>query len=492
MNGRTFAALAAAGLVLTACEIMPNKSTALAPQETELGPFGLPVGEPINVISATRGDGESDDPSRHFGKFTVTFNNAAGTDITIVTPEGESINLTEADLEWAGSDGSLGGMEIARFTSGRGDRVDVVIGSARVPLPPPPVENGVEVRIAEEPDTEEVPVVALGRLDEVDTRAGFESYGVVGGETDPLGLPRYQEDVFVGDDEEPTLAGSLAEGTAYYEGKFLASVFAFGELRSDEAVGWTGVGIDFATGEVDVEMWGSYRYDDTDDVAPGAVVDVIPTFTTINGITYVTGVTPVYGNPVENQNIVTGIEVTRSGWFGHVTSVTPVYDQIRNGGENIVTNVNFATSSTGDIDVVTDITVQRAWENDDNYAISLEGSGGPADVSFDNGVQYSGELSGSVEVSLDKYGNTWSPEVEGTFAGAVYGPGAEGDTVDAADFGETVDATTTAGVFEAGGGAVGDGDPTVQIVGGYIAEGDGFDAAEFEPVPEPEPEPAAE
>lgn len=479
MKARTVAVLAGVGLAVAACDHDGNPAS-LTPQE--VGPFGLPVGQPINVISATRGDGVS------FDKFAVTFNNAEGTDITITTPEGEVINFTEADLEWAGNDPSLGGVQIARFTSSRGDRADVVIGTASVPLPPP-VENGVEAQIIE--DSEEVEVVALGRLDEVDTREGFETYGVVGMQTDPANLPRYQEDVFVNGSEEVTAAGSLAEGTASYSGQFLASVYANGQLRSDAAFGDTWVGIDFATGAVEIEMEGSYRYDDTDDVAPGAIVNVIPQYTTIDGITYVTGVTPVYGDPGLTGQVVTGLNVTMHEWAPFVTDVEAVYGEVANDGD-IVTNLNVSTASTGDIDVVTGVVVQRAWENDDNYGIELSGSGGPTDVSFDNGVQYSGELSGSVEVSVDMYGNIISPEVEGTFAGAVYGPGAGADTVDPANFGEVVDATTTAGVFEAGGGGAEGSDPMVQIVGGYVAESDGFAADSFEPVPPPVEEPAPE
>jgi len=487
--------------VVAACT--ENNTPAVSPQE--FGFFSLPVGEPINLISATRGDGVS------FDKFQVTFNNAEGTDITITTPEGESINFTEADLEWVGNDGSLGGMPIAKFTSSRGDRADVILGSVRVPLPPPVDEEPVPQDVIVDDSTEEIYVAAIGRLDEADTRAGFESYGVVGFQTDPAGLPRYQEDVFVGDTDEVTPAGSLAEGTAYYAGGFLASVYAFGEVRSDSAYGDAYLEINFASGDVDVWMEGSYRYDDTDDVAPGAVIGITVTTDVIDGIEYVSSITPVYGDPGLSGQVVTDVEFTTrndvlTGTFINmpfpipdfvdvdgtatvVTSVTPVYGPVSGG--NIVTALDVATVTTGDMTVVTNVGTMRAFENDDNYCVFLSGSGGPTDVSFDNGVTYTGELGGVVEVSVDKYGTTWSPYVEGTFAGAVFGPGAGADTVDPANFGEVVDATATAGVFEAGGGAL-DGDPSVQIVGGYFAGSDGFEADPFEPVPPPEPEPPSE
>jgi len=462
-----------------------NDTPAITSQE--LGMFGLPVGEPINVISATRGDGVA------FDKFQVTFNNAEGTDITITTPEGESINMTEADLEWAGFDPAVG-TEIAKFTSSRGDRVDVVLGSAQVPAPPPPEP----VPLAEA-EVDQIDVVALGRLDEVDTRAGFESYGVAGQLTDPANLPRYQEDVFVGEQNEiVTPAGSLAEGTAWYNGGFLASVFVNGEVRSDSVSGWSQVGIDFAGGDVNVFMEGGYISDDVDDVAPDAVVGINVNMATIDGIEYVSSVTPVYG-PITGTNIVTGliigtttIDHASCGVFTCssatvIDSVTPIFGTVINTND-IVTNISVNTLTTNDTNVVTGVSLVTASENDDFYEVSLSGQGTATDISFDNGVQYSGELGGSVEVANDQYGNTNFQGVGGTFAGAVFGPGAGADTVDPSSFGEVVDATATAGVFEAGGGGEG-GDPAVQIVGGYIAESSGFSADSFEPVPAPEPEP---
>ncbi len=355
------------------------------------GVFGLEVGVPVNLISATRGDGVS------FDKFSVTFNNLEGTDITLTTPEGETINFTEADLEWLGSDPDLGGMEIARLTSSRGDRLDVTLGSATVPLPPPPeplVVNG------NGPETEDVAVVALGRLDEVDTRNGFETYGVIGQETDPGALPRYQEDVIVFDGEGrvPMAAGELALGTASYSGEFLASVFKEGELVTDEAMGEVTVGIDLAGDYVTFAAEGGYTSDDVDDL-DGILVDV------------------------------------------------------------------------------------------NSYSVSLYGTGDATDLSlsFEDGVQYSGTIEGDVEIPLLQEA-VWEDgseivPVTGEFGGAVYGPGSDWDTVDAAEFGEVVDATATAGVFEAGSEGVDGGDPNVQIVGGYIAEDSDFSANDYGPAP---------
>ena len=490
MLGRKSAILASTALVaslaLTACD---TTNTPLAPQE--FGWLGLPIGQPVEVISATRGDGVS------FDSFVITLNEDGS--VTVETPEGEEIVFSEDDIEWAGSDPDLGGVDIAKLTSARGDRLDVVIGSVTTPLPPPP-DDGIEAK-AEAPTTEETDTVALARLDEIDTRDGFETYGVVGVQTATDALPRYQEDVIVEDEGDVLVAsGELAWGTAYYNGGFMASVFNEGELLSDDVSGDASVEIDFASNDVWVSLEGDYLYDDVDDVAPGAVIGLNVVTEDRDGITYVTGVEPVYGetevtdvvvdvtytteivnvHPVEGGSLIT-IEV--------VTGVTPVMGEA--GGDTVVVNLDVATDSTSDFTYVSGVTAITADENDDWYEVSLWGSGDAGDLGFAGGVQYTGELDGYVEVPVGE-GNVNTAGVDGTYAGAVFGPGSGAETVDPANFNDVLDATVTAGVFEANSGMEDGSDPRVQIVGGFIAESSWFNADEYAPAPEPEPEPEPE
>lgn len=554
MKRRKYAFLATTALVGSMAMGACNNDGVLAPQE--FGMFGLPVGEPIEIISATRGDGVA------FDKFTVTFNNADGTDVTVTTPEGEEINFTEADLEWSGSDPDLGGVQIAKLTSSRGDRLDVTLGSARVPVPPPPVENGIEALTVNGPETEDVDVVALGRLDEADTRHGFETYGVVGQLTDPGALPRYQEDVIVNpgtEGEFEAAAGELAYGSAWYHGGFLASIFKQGEVMTDDVSGDSWVQIDFAGNDVDVWLEGEYVYDDVDDVMQGNTVtgivkhwgsfvaSVDPSyalaltgFDTTTG-TFVTGITAtdaqaLTGFSTTSGTFVTAVNPTGThivdleavvGYIGPCPFCIPLVGVI---DTDVVVAVNPATGtaittvtpdptgtfltglnppSTGDaiVDITTDdglfvtavnaeyqdaltnVHANMVTDTDNVYHVSLSGSGDAGDLGFDGGVHYTGELSGEVEIPETT--SVWVNDVEvaGEFAGAVYGPGSDAETVDPANPYEVVDATATAGVFEANSGMDDGDDPQVEIVGGFIAEADDASFNNFEPAPPPDPDP---
>lgn len=478
MLGRKCAFLASTALVASLAVGGCADEGVLAPQE--FVPLGLPVGEPIEIVSATKGDGVS------FDAFTVTFNDASGTDLTITTPEGEEINFTEADLEWQGEDADLGGMNIARLTSSGGDRLDVVVGEAY--LPP---DEGAE-------DGEDVDVLYGMRLDEADTRNGFETYGVVGKETDKDALPRYQTDVIVNPDtpgEQEVAAGELAQGSAWYYGDFLASVFKEGELVTDNVAGNAMVEIGFAENDVWIGMEGDYVYDDVDDVAQGAITGFALETKDIGGETFVTGISGFqYTNNGAYETVVTGVTVHRT-ILGIVSDVTANYGSLWDN-DMYVSSIQLSTDTIDGVTVVTDVTpVMASTENDDIYHVSLSGSGSATDLNlgFDGTVEYSGELEGIVEMELAPVGGTDIVGVGGEFAGAVFGPGSDAETVDPANFDDVVGATATAGVFEADSGVGEDGgDPQVQVVGGYVAEASDTSFNDFVPVPEPEPEPVVE
>ncbi len=604
MSIRKLLLLATTALIVGAgCEIMPNKSGLVpAQEEEELGPFGLPVGEPINVISATRGDGVS------FDNFQVTFNNAEGTDITITTPEGETINFTEADLEWAGWDPNLG-IEVARLTSSRGDRLDVTIGTNYVMR----TEDAEDAEYVVDEETGElvcvagtgcagelmeVPVAALARMDETDTRAGFETYGVVGMETDPENLARYQEDQegaeFILDEETGELvcvagsgcAGDLVTGTGSYDGQFVASVSQRGENVSDTVRGHAVVDINFAGNTVDIWLNGSYNADDVDDRANAvtgvggtgegdavagigptgegdAVADIGPTGegdavagvgptgegTAITGVEAIDTIDVIGGidsSPVDvvgskNTDTATALvpRPTETETFVRVVNtelpidITVVESVSATGEGTAITGVQ-ATDSIdviggvevtdtiaviggvevtdtigviGGVEVTDTIAVIGGVEvtstendNSDSYVVSLYGSGSSTDldIGFNGSVQYTGLLSGNVEVPSDNAGtNTVNVGVAGTFGGAVYGAGAAAASSPDNFFG-VVEATSTAGVFQADSGHVlvpvaPDNGPVglsadnnvelqlvpaevdsygVDITGGYIAAGD--------------------
>lgn len=241
----------------------------------EVGVFDFNVGEPVAVISATRGDGASVDSDQ----FTVTFNDKEGTSITITTPEGEEITFNENDpATWigedpdlrTGKDDPLAGLPLARLVSDRGDRLEVVIGEVEVPTGfAPPTDPPTDPPVIE---TEDRLAFAVARLDEHDTRDGFETYTVVGELTDVENLPRHAVDVF--DPNAPDVllhaTGDLIEGTAFYDGRFLATVFQSGQVVSDAVTGTADVDIDFAGNRVDITLAGSYVFNDFDDIGVGA------------------------------------------------------------------------------------------------------------------------------------------------------------------------------------------------------------------------------
>ncbi len=355
---------AIAALGVAACNSSEGGGSATP---AEIGVFGYVVGTPVSVISSTRGEGANVD----FDQFEVTFNNAEGTDITITTPEGEEINFTEADSStWIGRDDDLD-IEMARLVSEDGDRLEVIIGTVDVPVQPDEDTengNGVAVNVGArcygddcgEYDTEEQLAWAHARLDEQDTRDGFETYAVVGAKTDPENLPRFTEDVLWEQDvfyEEDVLyeedvfyeedvidpdtgevlheagdlkhaagdvqfeagvdieffagdvrfsEGDLIEGKAFYSGEFLASVYESGEMVTDQAQGSTYVGINFADDTVYINMNGGYYYDDIDDVQEGPVVTAVHE----QFGTFVQSVDPLTGTALTGFDTTTGTFLT--------------------------------------------------------------------------------------------------------------------------------------------------------------------------------------
>lgn len=323
---------AIAALGLAACNNSNDPGIASA---AEIGVFGYVVGEPVALISATRGQGASVD----FDQFQVTFNNAEGTDITITTQEGEEIDFNLADpATWVGEDPELGGhgdpLQLARLVSEDGDRLEVMIGSVEVPVAPEPdTENGIAGRQSAEYNTEEQLAFATARLDENDTRDGFETYAVVGDLTDIEDLPRYTSDVFEDVEGEQVLvhaAGDLIEGTAFYYGDFLATVYKDGLVVSDAVTGDVQVEIDFEDAEVYFEAWGSYLFDDVDDKRDGVITGVTPVYGTVGGEQYVAGLTPTY-SPLGTADVVVGLTPT---FAEAIIDVQPVFGNV--GGEQVV------------------------------------------------------------------------------------------------------------------------------------------------------------
>lgn len=544
MTSRKFLLLATTALLAgTGCSLVDSNGT-VAPQEVELGLFGLPVGEPVDVISATKGDGVS------FDKFQVTFNNAEGTDITITTPEGEEINFSEADLEWAGYDPNLG-IDVARLTSSRGDRLDVTLGTNYVMRSEDADDADYETDEAGDlvldedgnpiciegtgcaGELMEVPVAAVARLDEADTRQGFESYGVVGMETDVANLPRYQEDQedaeYLMDAEgNPVLdddgnmicvagsgcAGELAAGSGYYEGDFVASVARRGENVSDTVNGGAFVGVNFADNTVAISLEGGYYADDVDDRANAVTgvstsIGTAVTLVTDNSTSVVNGIGHVHTQVVGAVSGIPATVVTGITQFSNTVSDFPcaavclptsVVDFplfVSSGtvvggisqsaafpvGEISVSFGNVVGSTSTDTgQFVTGISYSTENDNSDYYQVSLFGTGSSTDLDlgFDGSVQYTGMLDGIVQVPSDNAGvTTQTVDVAGTFGGAIYGAGAAAAS-DPANADEVFGLTSTAGVFQADSGhALDDGGlipvedtAGVDITGGYIAGGD--------------------
>ncbi|MDH5557922.1 MAG: hypothetical protein OEZ03_11260 [Alphaproteobacteria bacterium] len=369
MLGRKYAFLATTALVsslaLTGCFGYGDDNNVAAPLEDPdpvLGVFGLEVGVPVNLISATRGDGVS------FDKYAVTFNDEEGTDITITTPEGEEINFTETDIEWLTE---IGGVPVARLNSAGGDQLDVVVGSLAV-------GDQVIPDCEEDCELKDVPVYAAARLDEADTWEGFETYGVVGMQTPTDSLPRYADGTTI---EEDDVSGDLMVGTAVYDGVFVASVYHLGEIVSDQAFGEVSVEINFADDSVEFDANGGYISD------------------------------------------------------------------------------------------------YNAW-HPQWLDVSLSGSGDSDDINFDESVVYSGDLEGYVEVDRFYHDSPDKIDVDGEFAGAVFGPGSDGvyGKIDEDGYFDTVVGdTATAGVFEASGGYI---ENEVVIVGGF-GTGGGYEKLEL-------------
>ncbi|NNG03450.1 MAG: hypothetical protein HKM95_05040 [Inquilinus sp.] len=507
-------------LALTACN---GSSDALLDPAGLDGPFGYTVGEPVEVISATRGDGVS------FVKYQVTFNNEEGTNITITTAEGEEIDFDLDDpATWVGEDDQLlAGVPLARLVGSDGDsELEVILGEVVVP------DTAPADRINDAYQPEKELAYAVGRLNEEDTRGGFETYLVTGLLTNPDDLPRYQTDVIVHrvDGDVGADAGTLAEGNAAYVGDFLASVFRAGNPLSDQASGTATVGIDFFAGTVTFEADGTYRYDDLDDVAPDAVtgLTVTPGYLTDEDgnvvASFIQNVEALYEDPNLTGNVVTDISFTTetvADWpcpFCPATVIETVaptmgtvdVNTIVNGVPNKdvvtalrLTEVTIEGPNGAVSNVVIGVEPIYADENDDFYDIRLTSSGGTLDTS--NGVvTYTGVLADDgvdvvdgnfVEVSRDAIGNTHNALVTGEFAGAVFGPGAgplpgtDVVTVDPGDFDEVIAATATAGTFEAGSDPEGPGyDPTIQIVGGFGTDPGDFQETPFDEAPPPVPD----
>lgn len=531
-KGMLLGTSAIAALGVAACNSSEGGGSATP---AEIGVFGYVVGTPVAVISSTRGEGANVD----FDQFEVTFNNAEGTDITITTPEGEEINFTEADSStWVGRDDDLD-IEMARLVSEDGDRLEVIIGTVDVPVQPDEdTENGngegltVGARCYGDDcgyETEERLAWAHARLDEQDTRDGFETYAVVGELTDPENLPRfaedvlweqdvyYQEDVFYEEDvfDEDTgellhakgdlkfeagvdieffagdvrfAEGDLLEGTAFYSGEFLASVYESGEMVTDQAQGSTRVGINFANDTVYINMNGGYYYDDIDDVQEGPVVTAVHeqfgtfvqsvdplTGTALTGFdttsgTFLTGVTTEEALAVTGFDASTGTFVTNVGQ----TNRTFKIDQVKTGEiiigpvvievygiveSNFVVGVNPTTGTaltgiinktTGEFVTAVDSTSASAltgivnvetgtFVTDVNETSALALTGVTVDVQTDNGDFYAINMSGMGgpnDVSFDE-----TVEYLGTLDGDV----------DIPDAGGTPISTSVAGEF---GGAV--------------------------------------
>lgn len=236
MLGRKHAFLASTALVasfaLSGC-FLDGGANPAAPLEDPpvLGVFGLEVGVPVNLISATRGDGVS------FDKYAVTFNNEDGTSVTITLADGEEVTFTEADLEWVTD---LYGRPRISLSSDDGDQLEFVLGTIELPVD------------CDGEGCNDVPVYAVGRIDEANSWDGFETYGVVGAETDPGALPRTA--IVEGE------GGELIEGHADYDGVFVASVYVDGEIVSDDVNGSAWVDIDFANNIVEFDAKGSYGW----------------------------------------------------------------------------------------------------------------------------------------------------------------------------------------------------------------------------------------
>lgn len=457
--------------------------------------FDVPVGEPVAVISATRGGG---DPSVDFDQFTVTFENSEGTEITIGTPEGEEIFFALEDpATWVGEDEDIGGingrggLELARLVSEDGDRLEVFIGEVEVPVAPEPdVESGNQeaVRVGSRCysddcyGTEDQVVLASARLDENDTRDGFETYAVTGLVTNVDDLPRHSglDEVLKENDEGELVCvanceGTLIEGQAYYYGYFLGSVFKDGEIVSDTAYGSANVNIDFANNEVQFDVEGSYEFDDIDDDRNGVVTGVQLIFETIEGVDVVAGVVPTYGDTSSGEfvtNVTPEFSLIGQGLVQVVTDLTVTKDTI--GGDSVVTDIDLNFANVGGHQAAVGVSLNTISDNDDRYGVSLYGQGDGDDIDFNNGVTYHGELSGNVEIPV-KYGS-YEVDVNGEFGGAVFGPGESAfDVLDTDDEEymaspyEIVGATGTAGVFDAASETENGLDPNVEIVGGFTA-----------------------
>lgn len=548
-------ALAAMGL--TACN--DSEGGGLATSAEFFEAFDVPVGEPIAVISATRGDGASVD----FDQFTVTFNNPEGTSITIGTPEGEDITFTEDDpATWIGEDPVLGGL--GRLVSDDGDLLEVFIGDVTVPTEPDNTgQTSTAVRYSRYQSEEQL-AFATGRLDEDDTREGFETYMAIGDLTQSDELPRLSEDAEDAERGEDGVclsrcAGDLITGTAFYNGRFVATVYQDGEMVSDEVTGSTYVGLDFANGDVEFNLYGGYYFDDVDDDNAGTnvtkIVDQTGTLVSTIGTltdsalvdfdtetgTFLTGITPDTAKALTGFDVTTGdfvtavnpdINVAVQGQIGVVEVLTvshPVFSVI---GSNFVVGVDpdtskaivgivneqtldfvtgLGTPDTADaiteiVDVetgtfvtglaangsdvaLTSLNITTVSDGPDWFKVNLSDNGNAEDISFENGVTYTGTLDGYVEVPLPAGTNTnpgiESVDVAGEFGGGVFGPGSSAfDVLDTDDGpfeptqGEVLDATATAGVFEANDGYNSDtemADPSldnagVEIVGAFGAE----------------------
>lgn len=209
-----FCAIAALGL--TGCNGNSNDFVAgpVDPTPTE-DPFGNPIGSPISGLAAfIAAPGidpvlEPGGPVAAHNVVIVTFN--VDGSFTVTTPGG-------VDLVFSGDgtvqpDPVLG--DIFQFTNADGDVLEVVHGF----------------------DAAENRIFDIARVNEAGSPAGFETYGVIGNETETANLPT---------------------GTATYTGGFLASIFNAGTAITDEFKGTTTVTADFANAIVTSLMAGSY------------------------------------------------------------------------------------------------------------------------------------------------------------------------------------------------------------------------------------------
>ncbi|MDH5410728.1 MAG: hypothetical protein OEY16_05020 [Alphaproteobacteria bacterium] len=247
MLGRKYAFLATTALVsslaLTGCFGYGDDNNVAAPLEDPdpvLGVFGLEVGVPVNLISATRGDGVS------FDKYAVTFNDEEGNSITLTLPDGEEVTFTDADLEYVTD---YYGLPRVSMASDDGDQLEFVVGILSGDQVDPDCEDDCVME-------DDIPVYAVGRIDEANSWDGFESYGVVGMQTDPMALPRGEIEIVEGEE----VGGELIEGHADYDGKFVASLYVDGQIVSDDVKGSAWIDIDFANDLVEFDAKGGYWY----------------------------------------------------------------------------------------------------------------------------------------------------------------------------------------------------------------------------------------